>query len=97
MPAVLFNHPVKFNRALCPLYGDLYAGVKRPIVQRAVLVVKSEQDSIMVQRGLPYVAFITGNEAFAGDQTPQSHFFATAEDAITFAKAAIATHPAIVR
>lgn len=86
----LFCQQVKFNRVK-GAHGDLYASVKKPIVDRAVVAVKSEQaSSVMVQAGKPYLVFITGNES-------QPEFFATAGEAITFAKSVVANHPAIVR
>jgi hypothetical protein len=95
MTIQLFCQQVKFNRAL-GLNGDLYVGTKP--VMRAVVVVKSEQESsFMVQQGRPYVAFMTADAAFHGDAFQYDHFFATAEEAIAFAKHAVETHPAIVR
>jgi hypothetical protein len=93
----IFSQLIKLNRVL-GLHGDLYATLKKPIVRRAVMVVKSEQaSSVAVQQGTPYVCFITCLEAFFGDAYPQMHFFATADEAIAFAQHQIATHPAIVR
>jgi hypothetical protein len=90
----LFCQRIKFDRR-AGLHGDLYAHVAKPVVIRAVMVVKSEQaSSVMVQQGMPYVAFMTGNEAFRGDAYPHSHFFATADEAVAFAKAEAAHHPA---
>ncbi len=90
---VVFRQRIKFDRA-AGLHGDLYKGTKP--VGRAVMVVKSDQSSsVMVKQGKPYVAFITGNEAFRGDKHPHSHFFATAEEAVNFAKEELKHHELI--
>lgn len=64
--------------------GFLYEG-KKP-VQRALLVVKSDQESsVMVQQGRPYIVYITGNEQFATTGEFYSEFFSTPEEALAFA------------
>lgn len=94
-PDVRFRQLISYDRrkGFC---GYLYEDMKRPCVQRAVMVVLSKQEtSLMVKAGKPFVVFITGNEKFRDDEMAYSHFFPTQDEAVAFARAECVHHKLI--